>query len=68
MIPWNDEELRAELDALPDSNENRGWTPELDALLLEYDPKKHKEKLAKVLGVSAKTAYRRYVFLTGGSK
>lgn len=60
-------EMKARLDAIADSPANtKGFTPEMDTILLEYWPKKNKSELAKVLGFSDTTIRRRYRELTDG--
>lgn len=61
-------EMRAKLDALSESGGvGKMFTPEIDAILLEYWPKKHKGELSKLLGMSDTTLRKRYRELTDGS-
>jgi transcription initiation factor TFIIIB Brf1 subunit/transcription initiation factor TFIIB len=61
-------EMRAKLEALEDSPINtRRFTPETDAILLEYWTRKRRPELAKLLGFSDTTLRKRYKELTDGN-
>lgn len=60
-------EMKARLDSLTDSpTQEKKFKPEVDAILLEYWPKKNKTELAKMLGFSDTTLRKRYRELTNG--
>lgn len=53
MMPWNDEELRAALDALPNASKGPKaieWSGVQNTMLLVYWPIKRQSDVAKVLG------------------
>ena len=62
------DEMRALLDQVKDSmfNEKR-FTPEIDAAIIEYWPVKNKEGLAKALGFGVGQIRKRYKELTDGT-
>jgi hypothetical protein len=65
-VSMDAETLRA-LEALPDRQiglRERKWTAEEDAALLKHWPRAMQRDVAKLIGVSADTARRRYRFLT----
>jgi len=65
------EELRRRLEALSDKQIGAGrfrWSPELDAALLSYWPRKRHADVAKILGCSETTALIRWRELQGEAK
>lgn len=59
--------LLEQLEALEPAADKNPWTPEKDALLLQYWPVKNHAGVAKLLGVCSTTAIRRYRELTAGT-
>jgi len=55
-------ELKAQLDAIPDSTYRQGFifTPEHDIIIKEYYNRKPKEALCKIIGCSENTLRSRY--------
>ena len=58
------DDMRAKLEALDNAPQDLNWTPEQDAIVLEYYPKKRKDQLAELLGVSKSSLLSRYNKLT----
>ena len=64
-------ELRKKLEALEDGGPNRAkkeFTPEMDALLLEFWPRKKHKEVSRILGISVGTVLNRYRELTKGGE
>ena len=60
------DEMRKKLESLTDSgngNKKRQFTPEEDAIIKEYFPKKNKQELARILGMCENTMRERYKVL-----
>ena len=63
------DDMREKLDALADSAPGRViFTPEMEAIILEYYPKKNKVELAKLLGLSRWALQNKYRELTNGTR
>lgn len=60
------DDMKAKLEALEDAPPpDLKWTPEQDAIIMEYYNKKRKDQLADVLGVSKSSLLNRYNKLKG---
>lgn len=63
IITLSQEELEAMVKDVPDSQKKGitvNWTPQMDAIVREYYPKKNKRELAAMLGVCSTTLRERY--------
>lgn len=58
------EEIAREFEALPNTP-FREWTEEMDAVLLEFWPRKNKGAVAKKLGIPRSTCEGRFNYLLG---
>ena len=61
--------IRLEIESLPDAKDTKPkkFTPEHDAILLEFWNKKSKKDIARIIGYAECTLRKRYEELTRGS-